>query len=371
MARVLVGMSGGVDSSVAAWLLKERGHDVCGVTMLLHGTPDDDPGVARDVEDARRVAALLGIGHLVVDLTAEFRASVVEAFAASYEAGLTPNPCVVCNRLVKFGLLLDRARDLGFDLLATGHYARVEPEPGTGAGARVRLLKASDPSKDQSYFLCMLSQRQLASALLPLGPLAKSEVRAIAEREGFPTARKRESQDICFVPDGDYLAFLERLRGGPYPGGPVVTADGTVVGTHRGIAACTIGQRKGLGIALGEPAYVCAKDAASNTVTMGPAESLMARTCAVDRWNWVAPPASAVTPLHARVRTHYRHTEQPATVVPLPGGGVRVEFDEPQRAMAPGQFAVAYDGDEVLGGGAIAQTGRTAGPGAPSERFSL
>ena len=356
MARVLVGMSGGVDSSVAAWLLGEQGHDVTGVTMLLHATPDDDAGVARDVADARRVAAMLGVEHVVVDLSREFRATVVEPFAASYEAGLTPNPCVVCNRRVKFGLLLDWARDRGFDLLATGHYARIERPSAEGPA---RLFKASDRSKDQSYFLCMLDQERLGSVLLPLGSLAKSEVRAIAGRLGLPTASKRDSQDICFVPDSGYLAFLEDLRGGPYPEGPIATEDGTVVGTHRGIAACTIGQHKGLGVALGRPVYVCAKDASSNTVTVGPAESLMGRSCTVDDWNWTAGPVPEGTFLRAKVRTHYRHAEQPATIAALPDGGVRIEFDEPQRAMAPGQFAVAYDGDAVVGGGAVSRTARS------------
>lgn len=345
MARVLVGMSGGVDSSVAAWLLREQGHDVVGATMLLHGP------AGRDVEDARSVARRIGIGHVTIDLRAEFEAAVVEPFARAYEDGRTPNPCVVCNRRVKFGMLLDRARELGCGLVATGHYARVE-RAGDGGPGRVALRKAADLSKDQSYFLCLLGQDRLAHVLFPLGDMTKDAVRAVAEEQGFVTARKRESQDICFVSDGDYRGFLEARRGRPFEPGDVLDENGAVVGRHRGVAACTIGQRKGLGVALGTPAYVCAKDAAANTVTVGPASSLMAPSCLVEGWNWVGGETPAA-PLRARVRTHYRHREQPATLVPLEGGAVRVDFDEPQRAMAPGQFAVAYDGDEVLGGGAI------------------
>ncbi len=353
MARVLVAMSGGVDSSVAAYLLARQGHDVAGATMLLHASPGAprDRALA-DIEDARAVARRLGIDHMVLDCAAQFEAAVVDGFAASYEAGLTPNPCVVCNRRVKFGLLLDRAHDLGFDLLATGHYARIG-QAADGSGG-LMLRKAADRAKDQSYFLCLLGQRQLAGTLLPLGGMAKDEVRAVAEEQGFPCASKSESQDICFVPVGNYLEFLERRRGGPYPSGDILHVDGTVVGRHRGVAGCTIGQHKGLGVALGAPVYVCAKDAKANTVTVGPLSAVMASGCLAERWNWVGGQAPG-RPVRVRVRTHYRHVEQPATVVPLADGAARVEFDEPQKAIAPGQFAVAYDGDEVLGGGAIAQ----------------
>ena len=398
-ARVLVGMSGGVDSSVAALLLRDQGYDVVGVTMLLHGGPGSLEAQTNtccsldDVEDAREVCRELGIPHYAFDFTEPFEDAVVSDFAASYEAGRTPNPCVRCNRYLKFGALLRRARELGCDFVATGHYARVEhpaagPAPvsagagGVAGGARHLLRKAADAQKDQSYFLCLLTQRQLARTLLPLGGLGKPEVRAIAARAGLVVARKRESEDICFVPDGDYLGFLERRRGAPYPGGDIVTLDGTVVGRHRGVAGYTIGQRKGLGVALGRPAYVCAKDPVRNVVTVGPADALLARACVACDWNWVAAPPDG--PVRLAVRTHYRHAEQPATLTPLPAGDagasdgadevatagqgtsrgtghdVLVTFDEPQRAITPGQYAVAYDGDVLVGGGMIREVVRPA-----------
>lgn len=352
MARVLAAMSGGVDSSVTAHLLLEAGHEVAGATMVLHDGPDA-PGVARDLADAASVAAKLGIDHRILDWRDRFEELVVNDFAHAYESGRTPNPCFTCNRTVKFGLLLDYAREQGFDYLATGHYAQVSHGEH---GGRHRLHRAVDPAKDQSYFLAGLSQGQLAGTLFPLGSLTKPEVRAIAEHLGFSNARKGESQDICFVPDGDYLGFLERRHGGPYAGGPLVTADGRIVGEHRGLPAYTIGQRKGLGVALGEPAFVCAKDAATNTVTLGGPDDLLARSCVVERWNWVADPADvAEKPSTVQVKTHYRQAPQPATIVPLRDVSVRIVFDEPVRAIAPGQAAVAYVGDDVAGGGTISE----------------
>ncbi|MBR2834845.1 MAG: tRNA 2-thiouridine(34) synthase MnmA [Coriobacteriales bacterium] len=367
---VLIGMSGGVDSSVAAVLLKEQGYNCIGATMLLHGGPGSLEAQNNtccsldDVEDARSVARTLGIPHYAFDFSYEFERDVVSDFAQSYESGLTPNPCVRCNRCLKFGYLLQRARELGCDYIATGHYARVihpgtadddplveqMPEPERGS-SRHLLAKAADVTKDQSYFLCLLTQKQLARVLLPLGELTKQHVRDIAQEYGLVTARKRESEDICFVPDGDYLGFLERRRGEAYPEGSIITCDGRVVGSHRGIAGYTIGQRKGLGVALGEPAYVCAKDVAANTVTLGPLESIMSQTCFVKDWNWIIEPPAG--PLHLKVRTHYRHTEQPAMVYPLENNQVRVDFDEPQRAITPGQYAVAYEDGILAGGGMI------------------
>lgn len=360
MARVLVGMSGGVDSSVAAALLLEQGHEVVGATMLLHGRDDGGPSRPNtccsldDVEDARAVARQLGVPHHVFDFSDEFERGVVGPFCAAFEAGLTPNPCVSCNRLLKFGALLRRAMELGCDAVATGHYARTARLPGDGgAPGRRAVLKAADAAKDQSYFLCLLTQAQLARTLLPLGGLDKPRVRAAAEERGLLTARKRESQDVCFVPDGDVAGFLERRRGRPFEPGDILDTRGRAVGRHRGAACYTLGQRKGLGVALGEPVFVCAKDMAANTLTVGPAAALLAGACTVGAWNWMGREPHGSEPLRARVRTHYRQAEQPATLYPLEGGGVRVEFDEPQRAMTPGQAAVAYDGDVLAGGGFI------------------
>lgn len=359
MERVLVGMSGGVDSSVAALLLLEQGYDVVGATMLLHGedSPGGLPGRANtccsldDVEDAREVARQLGIPHHAFDFSDEFEREVVRPFCEAYERGGTPNPCVACNRRVKFGALMRRAAEIGCGLVATGHYARVAPSPADPG--RLALLKSADRAKDQSYFLCLLTQAQLARVLLPLGGLTKPQVRAIAEKNGLVTARKRESEDVCFVPDGDVAGFLERRRGAPFEPGDVLGPGGRAVGRHRGAALYTIGQRKGLGVALGEPAYVCAKDMAANTVTLGPAEELLVRGYLVSGWNWVAQELDEDASVHALVRDQYRRPDRPATVTALPGGGARVEFDEPQSAAAPGQAAVAYSGDALLGGGFI------------------
>jgi tRNA-specific 2-thiouridylase len=352
MARVLVAMSGGVDSSVAAWLLQRQGHECMGVTMQLYDNPM--VGLDRghtccsldDVEDARSVARRLGMPHYVFNFKEAFERYVIRDFTESYLAGRTPNPCIRCNRFLKFDLLLHRARELGCDYIATGHYAIREQ-----AGERFLLRKAVDVGKDQSYVLYAMTGDQFAHTLLPLGGLHKAEVRAIAEREGFINARKRDSQDICFVPDGDYAAFLERYTGRALEPGDLLDLGGNVIGRHRGAAAYTIGQRRGLGFAAGDRVYVCAKDMEKNTVTLGPEEALYTDTVLAEDWNWIVPPPTE--PIPARVKLRYRQVEQPAVLERLSDGRVQMRFAAPQRAVSPGQAAVAYDGDTVLGGGTI------------------
>ena len=353
--RALIAMSGGVDSSVAAYLMQQAGYDCMGVTMKLY--ENEDAGVPRghtccaldDVEDARRVAYALGMPYYVFNYKDAFREQVMARFAAAYQRGATPNPCLDCNRYLKFGLLETRARALGCEVLATGHYARIEQDEATG---RWLLKKGLDEGKDQSYVLYNLTQEQLAHVRLPLGALHKTEVRAIAEQQHFINARKHDSQDICFVPDGDYEKFMEDFTGKHYPDGDFLDTEGRKVGTHKGAVRYTIGQRKGLGLAMGAPVYVCAKDMEANTVTVGPEELLFDRIVYADEVNWIAIPA-LTEPLRVTARTRYHQTEQPATVYPAGEDGFRLEFDEPQRAPTAGQAVVLYQGDVVLGGGTI------------------
>ncbi len=342
MKKALIAMSGGVDSSVAAYLTAKAGFSCIGAMMHLHEI--------LDTGDAQAVADRLGMPFHVLDMTARFREAVMADFTHAYEAGYTPNPCIVCNRELKFGSLLDAALDLGCDTIVTGHYARiVRSENG-----RSLLYKAADLPKDQSYFLYSLSQHQLSHSYFPLGELTKEQVRQLAQEQGFLNARKKDSQDICFVPDGDYMAFLEKNKGSPYPCGHFLTMDGKMVGTHRGAVAFTRGQRKGLGLALGAPVYVCSKDMRSNTVTVGPDEALYSTSLLAKNLNWIAFD-SLTEPLRCRAKARSRMTEQPATVYPEADGSVRVVFDEPQRALTTGQAVVFYDGDLVLGGGTITE----------------
>ena len=349
--RVLVAMSGGVDSSVAAYLLKVKGFDCVGVTMrlfdnaLLDLAGESTCCSVEDVQDAASVCARLDIPHVALDLSKDFRALVIDKFAGEYRRGRTPNPCIDCNRYMKFSRLLDYARQIGCDRVATGHYVRrVEPENGPA------LMKAADLTKDQSYVLACLTQEQLRRALFPLGELTKEEVRHIAAREGFLNARKKDSQDICFVPDGDYLSFLERYTGQKSQPGALLDEAGRVLGVHRGAAGYTVGQRHGLGIAAERPLYVKSKDMEKNTVTVSFAEGLYARSCLVTEFNWITKPPCL--PVRGAARTRYRQAEQPCTAERC-DGGVRLTFDAPQRAMTPGQAAVLYDGALVLGGGTI------------------
>jgi len=349
--RIVVAMSGGVDSSVAAALLVEAGFDAVGVTLHLAGESSRCCSLA-DADDARRVAERLGIPFYVANETERFRDEVTLAFADAYLAGRTPLPCVTCNSRFKFHHLLARARVYGAAAVATGHYARIASDPATG---RLELRRAVDAAKDQSYFLHELGQAQLAAARFPLGDLTKAQVRAHARRLGLATAEKPESQEICFVPDGDYAAVVEALRPGALPGeGEIVDGKGRLLGRHGGVHRFTVGQRRGLGISGEGRRYVTHIDAARNRIVVGDAEALGSRAARLPRVSWVAGEAPAA-PIRADVRVRYRHAGAPATVEPLEGGGARVVFDAPVAAVAPGQSAVFYAGDRVLGGGAIGE----------------
>ncbi|MGI6716862.1 MAG: tRNA 2-thiouridine(34) synthase MnmA [Eubacteriales bacterium] len=351
--KVLVAMSGGVDSSVAAYLLKKEGYECIGCTMKLYA--NDDVGIPRehtcctleDVEDARSVAFRLKMPHYVFNFTESFRSEIMDRFVNGYLSGLTPNPCIDCNRYMKFDLLYKRAEILGCDYVATGHYARIEEADG-----KYFLKKGLDPTKDQSYVLCPITQEQLAHTLLPLGNLTKAQVRKIAEENGFVNADKPDSQDICFVPDGDYVDFIKRYTGRQFEEGNIFDISGKVVGKHRGAIGYTIGQRKGLGIAAPRPLYVVDKDIEANTVTVGFEESLYKREIFASDMNWTSGDASLENPIRCKAMTRYRKAEQPATVY-KENDYVKIVLDEPGRAITPGQAVVLYDGDTVLGGGII------------------
>ena len=343
MKKVMLGMSGGVDSTVAAYLVKKEGYEVVGVTLSLY--PEN--GLAEE-EEARRVAAAMGIAHETVDLSAPFHKEVIERFICAYQAGATPNPCIDCNRYIKFGEMLRYAEERAADLVGTGHYARIERD----ANGRYLLKRAVDITKDQTYVLYSLNQHQLAHTLLPLGGYRKSEIREIAEAEGFINARKHDSQDICFVPDGDYASFIERYTGKTFAEGDFVDKNGVVLGRHRGMIRYTVGQRKGLGIALGKPAFVCAKCAATNTVTLGENADLFSKDLTAHDVNLIACD-SIPTPIRVTAKIRYGQNETPATVEQIGEGRIHVEFDTPQRAIAKGQSVVLYDGDTVVGGGII------------------
>lgn len=349
-ATVLIAMSGGVDSSVSAYLMLQHGYRCMGAIMRLHEA-SNETGMSQNIEDARSVADRLHIPFHVLDMTAAFQTQVMDDFVRCYETGLTPNPCVQCNRCLKFGQFLDCAVALGCTHIATGHYARISKDPVSG---RYLLQKAADPAKDQSYFLYPLTQQQLSHTIFPLGDLTKEQARQIALQQGFVNARKQDSQDVCFIPDGDYMAFLKRYTGKEYTKGNFLDLDGNVVGQHQGAVAYTLGQRKGLGIALGKPAYVCSKDMAANTVTVGPNEALFHTTLLANNWNWIST-ESPKTPICVHAKARSRMTEQPATVYPEENGYYRVVFDTPQRALTPGQAVVLYDGDTVVGGGTITE----------------
>ena len=347
--RVVVGMSGGVDSSLAAALLRETGVDVVGVTLHLAGSESRCCSLD-DADDARRVADRLGIRFYVANYRERFREEVMLPFADEYLAGRTPIPCVACNKRFKFDHLLARARVLGADAVATGHYARIET-----SDEGPRLLRGRDLEKDQSYFLFNLTAAQLRQIRFPLGELRKEEVRTRARKLGLATADKPESQEICFVPDGNYARVVEELRPDALPGaGDIVTRDGRVLGRHPGVHHFTVGQRRGLGLGDGEKRYVLSLDARRNRVVVGAQSELETREARVTKLSWTFEPAPRA-PFRARVHVRYRHAGAVARVEPAPDGSARVFFDAPQRAVSPGQAAVFYDGERVLGGGWLAR----------------
>lgn len=353
--KAIIAMSGGVDSSVAAYLVKKAGYEAMGVTLKLYD--NETVGGSRgktccslsDIEDARSVAYKMDMPYRVFDFSDDFAKQVIDRFVAAYEKGWTPNPCIDCNRYIKFKKLYERAKDLGYDYVATGHYARVEQDPETG---RYLLKKAADEFKDQTYVLYSLTQEQLAHTLFPLGSHVKDETRKIAEEQGFVNAGKRDSQDICFVPDGKYAGFIENYTGKKYPPGDFVDEDGNVLGTHKGIIDYTIGQRKGLGLSLPRPLYVKEKDVEHNKVILAPNNDLYSTMVKVADFNWIAFDEPE-HPIRGQVKIRYSQKAADATIMPLGGGKVGIQFDEPQRAVTKGQAAVAYDGDIVIGGGTI------------------
>ena len=379
--KIAVAMSGGVDSSAAAAILKEQGHDLVGFTMQLWNqrrgvTTDEngDPLPSRccsldDVYDARRVAEELGFPFYVLNLEREFERDVVQPFVTSYLNGETPIPCVSCNSRLKFAALDQLAVSLGCEKVATGHYARVEYDP---VAKRYRLLRGLNQQKDQSYFLWELTQDQLSRSLFPLGEMSKPEARDAARRNQLAVAEKEESQEICFVPDGNYSGFIDRYleigqispigpitderKVQPPAAGEIVDKNGTVIGHHTGIHRYTVGQRRGIGIANERPLYVLSIDAANQRVVVGPSEELLSREFTAAGVNWISGDEPA-KPIRAKVRVRYRHIEAPATITALGAHRVRVVFDEPQRAITPGQAAVFYNDDEVIGGGWIIKTG--------------
>ena len=351
--KAMIAMSGGVDSSVAAYLTRQEGFTCIGGTaQMCDQAILGDAFNLQGVEDAKAVAQRLGMEFHVFNAVDAFKSEVIGDFISCYERGLTPNPCVVCNKRIKFSYLLDKALELGCDYIVTGHYAQVKQDKETG---RYLLYKAVDEAKDQSYFLACLSQAQLSHIRFPLGGYTKAEIREIAQQQGFLTAKKKDSQDICFVPNGDFMGFICRYTGKIYPEGKFLDMQGKIVGTHNGAIRYTLGQRKGLGLAMGEPVYVCSKDMDTNTVTVGPEEALYTNTLIAKDWNWFPFPA-LTTPMQVMAKARSRHIPQPATVYPLENGQAKVVFDTPQRAVTPGQTVVLYQGDMVVGGGTITET---------------
>ncbi len=355
MKKALIAMSGGVDSSVAALLMKEKGYECMGVTMKLFNNGDicipreHSCCSLEDVEDARYVSNTLGMPHYVFNFTDRFKEDVIDKFVYCYENGITPNPCIDCNRYLKFEKLFQRAKELECEYIVTGHYAKVEYNEETG---RYILKKADDLTKDQSYVLYQMTQEQLKHTMFPLGGLNKTEVRKIAEAHDFINAKKHDSQDICFVQNGSYADFIEEYTGKKYPPGNFVDINGNVLGRHKGIIRYTVGQRKGLGISHERPLFVLAVNPKENTVILTENEGLFTKTLTAKNINLITT-EEIKEPVRLFAKIRYSHKEQPATVVQTDSDTITVEFDEPQRAITKGQAVVLYDGDTVVGGGII------------------
>ncbi|MFC2007185.1 tRNA 2-thiouridine(34) synthase MnmA [Chloroflexota bacterium] len=358
--KTVVAMSGGVDSSVAAALLKEEGYQVIGVTMRIWPQEYQDAGAFPmdsccgwgTVEDARKVAHKLGIPHYVIDFRDIFARKVIADFCIEYSRGRTPNPCIRCNQYIKFDALLEKARELGAERVATGHHARIDIDEASG---RFLLKKGTDRNKDQSYFLYPFSQEQLKQTLLPVGNFSKARIRTMAEELGLPVAARPESQEICFIPDDDYAGFLKGYIPQAAQPGPIRDKQGNHLGNHRGILCYTIGQRKGLGIANGEPLYVTGIEPEENTITVGSKAEAYSDKLTATAMNWISIP-DIHQPITVKAKIRYRHREAEAEVSPLDEDGVYVKFSEPQLAITPGQAIVFYDGNTVVGGGTIDQT---------------
>ena len=353
--KAIIAMSGGVDSSVAAYLMKKQGFECMGVTMKLF--QNEDVGISKehsccsldDIDDARSVAYALDMPYHVFNFSDRFDECVIKKFVSSYEHGCTPNPCIDCNRYLKFDKLYSRAKELGYDYVVTGHYARIEQDQKSG---RFLLKKAVDDTKDQSYVLYSLTKEQLSRTLFPLGSLTKNETRKIAEAQGFVNARKHDSQDICFVINGKYGDFIKSYTGNDYPEGDFVDLEGRVLGRHKGIIYYTIGQRRGLGLSLKESLYVCKLDIENNRVVLGKDSDLYSTSLKANNINLISVD-NIEKPLHLKAKTRYRQKEQWATVTQTDSDILSIEFDEPQRAITSGQAVVLYDGDVVVGGGTI------------------